>query len=163
MVGHEAETGRSECYYSLPALDALQLSHLLARSHDCDPAALLDRLSELAGLPIATILKWFRLGLSTATDGSEQVQGVALFFRASAIPGGPMRIRDALLQQPRACESGNSAYRNLFGATEACALPDHGVVTLEASRNGTVQLRAGISGSAILSRWNPRNEPVQAA
>ena len=161
MIGYEPETERSEFYYSLAGLNVLELSYLLARYGVADPASALEQLAELIGLPAASALHWLRLGMSIAKDRSGETTGITLFFRASAAYEGQARIRDALLRQQSANGIGDSTYRALFA--EISALPDHGVVALNLSPNGSVSIGVGISGTALLSRWNAFGESAQAA
>lgn len=163
MLGYEPETRRREFYYSLFNIDAPQFARALAQYEIENPHAALDTLAEMAGLPVATALQWLGIGLSVATDDDRKHLGTALFFRAAAAHGGQGRIRDALLQQQDAHGIRNSLYRILLANAESSSLPDHGVVTLALRSAGDAELRAGISGSALLNRWNAHRDPAKAA
>lgn len=161
MIGYEPQTARTESYYALAALNGLQLSYLLTRYGVPDATSVLERLTYLAGLPVAAALNWLRFGMSIARDHSNVLVGVGLFFRASAAHGGQSRIRDALLRQQDATGICDSSYRWLFA--DIGALPDHGVVTLNLSPRGDAAIAAGISGTALLKRWTALHEFRQAA
>jgi hypothetical protein len=163
MLGYEPRTRRSEFYYSLSDIDVHQLAHVLTQHGIEKPHAAMHALAGLTGLPVATALQWLGTGLSIATVDDRRLPGVALFFRAAAAHRGQGRIRDALLQQQTAHGIRSSSYRSLFAGTEAHALPDHGVVTLALRSADDPELRAGISGRALLERSIAHRDPAKAA
>ena len=158
MIGYEPDTERSEFYYVLPEKDAPRLSRTLEEHGIDEPGALLDAMAALAGLPVATALQWLGVGLSVATRVGRRHAGIAIYFRAAAVRGGQGRIRDALLRQQDAQGLRDTPYRALFASTDAFALPDHGVVTIGVQPDGGMELRAGISGNALLNRWNVQRD-----
>jgi hypothetical protein len=135
MLGYDPVTRASEHYAALIEPTEVSLRSLLGPLGAPMRRQLLERLIELTGLPMPTLLRWIGLGASIT-----EADQVALFFRARALRGGPSRLRALFESQPK--------YRLLFGACAATMLPDHGVVTLLPNPSGTLELRCGISAVA---------------
>jgi hypothetical protein len=138
MQGYDLSTQACEHYAALIEPSEASLLGLLAPLGGPARGRLLEALTELAALPLPTLLNWVGLGASVGEGGR-----IALFLRARALRDGAARLRARFDAQP--------GYRRLFGARADATLPDHGVVSLLPHIDGTVALRCGVSAMACAS------------
>jgi hypothetical protein len=129
MIGHEPRTRRTEFYHVLPRIAPRQLELYLERCGIAHPAPLLDTARSCLGMPLDSALKWTQLGLSRTIRDGAVLPGAGLFFRANAM--STPHVRKAM-----------SARAKPF---------DLEMVSLTANLDGRIEIRAGVSGDAVLS------------
>jgi hypothetical protein len=143
MLGHDVASGATERYFSLPRITAKQLADILD-SCGTDAPAMLHLVERCLGVPLETALAFISFGLSTVERDGRPTNGAAIFFRANAVPRGQAWLHAALSAKRHANHTSGA-----FEALEACAASDHGVVSVVASSDGSVDLRVGLSAAAI--------------
>ncbi len=151
MLGYEPATGRTEFYHALRETTPMQLRQTAGTIGLAASAALFDVLTDCSGLPLESMLRFNTLGLSNATQGSKPVPGMTLFFR------GAFRSRARLRRLLSAAENGmpSPPYARLLDGVADGDLPDHGLISVTVRDDATMEIRAGLSAAAILSRKSP--------
>lgn len=150
MIGHEPATGRTEYYYRKPALDPADLEALFVSAHWRETRDCVDVLiEELTGMPIQVALRWVGLGFSLARRTGSEAPSLTLFLRAKAARGGAAEVRRLFLAEAGRAGHDGGVYAELLASTPRNALPDHGLVALGVAPDRTVEMRVGISGTAL--------------
>jgi hypothetical protein len=138
MLGHDLQSGRTELYFALPAIDPPEAIARLRALGMADAQSLLEDAAGVIGLPLAAALRWSRLGVSIADDRS----GVALFVDSRSVAGGPASVRRRMMARQA------TSYAALLGGRLPDDLPDHGVLTFT-PHAGATELRVGIAADGL--------------
>ena len=140
MLGYSPVDDTSELYFTMVQPSEPRLRHLLSASAPETQDRLLDTLASIVGVPLGIAFDWLGIGASFARDPP----AVALFCRARAVRGGPAVLRQRLAVQP--------GYSAMLADWPDANLPDHGVLTFIPGADGSIELRAGISGAVFNQR-----------
>lgn len=150
MLGYEPATAGTEYYYALPGATAAQLTQILRPLGRAASDAVRDALSGCSGLPLDSMLRFNGIGVSRATKSSIPLPGMTVFFRGMF--KSRRRLHRLLLSSAQAAERPCSPYARWLGDAAGDDLPDHGVVSVTSRDDASVEIRAGLSGAALLSR-----------
>jgi hypothetical protein len=137
MLGYSPLDDRSELYVTVLQPSEGRLRRLLSILAPEAQDRLLETLASIVGVPLRIALDW--LGVVASFAG--EPPAVALFCRARAVRGGPAVLRPRLAVQP--------GYSAMLAGWPDASLPDHGVLTFMSQADGSIELRAGISGGAL--------------
>jgi hypothetical protein len=140
MLGYSPLDDRSELYVTVLQPSEGRLRCLLSTLAPEAQDRLLETLAAIVGVPLRIALDW--LGVVASFAG--EPPAVALFCRARAVRGGPAALRQRLAVQP--------GYSAMLADWPDANLPDHGVLTFMPRADGSIELRAGISGAALNQR-----------
>ena len=154
MLGYEPASERMEAYFRKTPMDRSDLSRLagaLPSTRESDK--LIAALIELCDVPLEVALRWGSPAYSTDWKDAPANPGVAewglgFFIRARTI-ASPGKVRRIFLAHTLRIRSGKSAYQELVQHLPDADLPDHGAISIGLDRHGGIELRAGISGSAL--------------
>lgn len=151
MIGYEPALGRYEFYFSRKFAERRELESLLdLLKRTTQQQRLIEKLRYMCGIPVESLLRWFTLGYSLATERVGALSALALFIRAKRLLGGAPGLRQKLLSLQCCRAPGPSPYQELVGPVADRDLPDHGMLTLGmGSGDQEVDLRVGISGVAL--------------
>jgi hypothetical protein len=137
MLGYSPVDDTSEVYVTVVQPSEGRLRRLLSASAPETQDRLLETLASIVGVPLRIALDWLGVGASFAGE----LPAVALFCRAHAVRGGLTALRQRFAVQP--------GYSAMLADWPDANLPDHGVLTLMPQTDGSIELRAGISGAAL--------------
>ena len=137
MLGYSPADDTSELYGTVVRPSEGRLRRLLWASGPEAQDRLLETLASIVGVPLRIALDWLGVGASFAGEPP----AVALFCRARAVRGGPAVLRQRFAVQP--------GYSGMLAGWPDANLPDHGVLTFMPRADGSIELRAGISGAAL--------------
>jgi hypothetical protein len=137
MLGYSPADDTSELYVTVVQPSEGRLRRLLWALAPEAQDRLLEMLANIVGVPLRIALDWLGVGASFAGEPP----AVALFCRARAVRGGPTVLRERLAVQP--------GYSAMLAGWPDANLPDHGVLTFMPRADGSIELRAGISGAAL--------------
>ena len=170
MLGYEPTSERIEAYFRKTPMDRndlTQLADALSSTREIDK--LIAALIALCYVPLEVALRWGSPAYSVdwteghATSGTAQL-GLGFFIRAKTI-ASLGKVRQIFLAHTLRVRSGRSAYQELVQHLPDAHLPDHGAISIVLDRHGGIELRAGISGSALAairaSSFLHQSEPLE--
>jgi hypothetical protein len=105
--------------------------------------SMLEAFARLCALPKHIALQWVNFGYSLVGAG-----GFALFVRNRSI-GSRGRIHTCFLESQAASGNVSKAYAQVFASVAERDLPDHEIVTIVGRNDAPVELRVGVSATAL--------------
>ncbi|HYK53115.1 MAG TPA: hypothetical protein VEV38_06265 [Candidatus Eremiobacteraceae bacterium] len=148
MIGYDCTRGSQEVYFRQPPMSEVELDGFTAFMHaDSRRRCVLDEFASLCGLPAWAALRWTNYGYSIARETPASDILLSLFIRSRSI-GDASRIRRQFLNSVSRSTT-TAAYRSLIGDVADEDLPDHGMVSLIARKPGEIEMRVGLSATAL--------------
>jgi hypothetical protein len=153
MLGYDCDSNACEYYYRQPQMCSDEL-HAFTGFVDRNPQrqSMLAAFAELCAMPKHIALQWVNFGYSLS-DAESHSCVFALFVRDRSIGLRP-RIRTRFLEWQAATRRTPGAYAGVFATVSNRDLPDHEIVTFVARNDAPLEVRIGISATA-LARFVP--------
>jgi hypothetical protein len=148
MIGYDCGSDAYEYYYRQPQMNDEELC-TFTQFLECSPQrqSMLAAFAGLCALPKHIALQWVNFGYSmTGADPSSR--GFALFVRDRSIGLRP-RIRTRFLEWQTSDKPAQSPYAEVFASVADRDLPDHEIVTFLARTDAPLEVRVGVSATAL--------------
>lgn len=148
MIGYNCGSDAYEYYYRQPQMSDDEL-RTFTQFLEGSPQrqSMLAAFAGLCALPKHIALQWVNFGYSVSGAGPG-LRGFALFVRDRSIGLRP-RIRARFLEWQGLDKRASSPYAGVFATVADRDLPDHEIVTFLARTDAPLEVRVGVSATAL--------------